>query len=402
MSSQSLYLEDPLTFEFNAAITGKVNLPGGKTGAFLDRTYFYPTGGGQEYDTGTIGEAQVVDVYKEGNEVVHVLDRDIEIGAIRAAINKDRRIRHMQQHTAQHLLTECFLQLFNLDTLSCNINGYSPTTLDLPATTLSKEDLERVEALANQIVFESRAVKSYFVTPEEVKNLPLRRQPTVNENIRIVEIDSFDYTPCGGTHCTNSGMIGVIKIVKVERPNKERTRISFVSGWPALQLLGEYHEIASNLSRQLGVPYAEIVSSVERQTEKLKAGEDELKLLRAEHLANEARHLAETAGSIGSPRFVLASFDQRPMSELRALADELKNKSGLIAALASYSAPKVSLIVTSARDTGISARQLLDEALAFIGGRGGGDAIIAQGGGSADEGQYQALLEKVKDYFNNR
>jgi alanyl-tRNA synthetase len=397
MISQFMYFEDPLKFEFEAVVRQKIDLPDGRTGVLLDRTYFYPEGGGQEHDTGTIAGAQVVEVYKEGDEprVIHILDRDIPLGPALARINQDRRLRNMQHHTAQHLLTQCFLRLFDLETESAHINGYSPSTLDLPLTTLQKHDLERAEDLANQITYEDRAVKSYFVTPEEFHRLPLRRTPSVSENIRIVEIDSFDYTPCGGTHCLTTGMIGAIKILKTERQN-DKTRVVFIAGRQALEYFREYQDIVTGAAGQLSLHPRDILPAIERQAEQLRTAQKELHELRLRHIALEAREMTEGGETVGVCRVILATFDRRPIEELRALAGEFRKMSRVVAVLSTFDGQKASLVAACSEDAGISASELLSRQLASIGGRGGGDRMVAQGGGPATESQYRALVEGAR------
>jgi len=397
MISQLLYFEDPLKLEFEAVVRQKIPLPGGRIGVTLDRTYFYPAGGGQEHDTGTIGEAHVLEVYKEGDEprVIHVLDRDIQLGSALARINPDRRLRHMQHHTAQHLLTQCFLRLFDLETESAHINGYLPSTLDLPLTALQKHELDRAEDLANQMIYEDRPVKSYFVTPEEFQRLPLRRAPSVTENIRIVEIDSYDYTPCGGTHCPTTGMIGVIKILKTERQN-DKTRVVFIAGRQALEYFREYQDVVTGLAGQLSVHPRDILTTIERQTELLRSAQKALQELRLEQIALEAREMAQAGEAAGPCRVILATFDRRPADELRVLGGEFRKMSRMIAVLSTYDGQKVSLVVACSEDAGVSAHELLSRLLASIGGRGGGDRTVAQGGGPATESQFRVLVEGAR------
>ena len=393
---QALYFEDPLVLEFEATVTRKFILADKQIGATLNQTYFYPTGGGQDFDTGSIGAAQVVNVYKEAGDVVHVLDQEIPLGKVTALINRERRVRHMQHHTAQHLLTQCFLKLFDLDTLSAHIGGFSPSTLDLPAANLSKENLGKVETLANNVIFENRAVRSYSVTPEKAQLLPLRRQSNLTENIRVVEIESFDYTPCGGTHCLNTGMIGLVKILKTEHPNSDRIRISFAAGLQACQLFDDIQGITTLLSKQLGVATGEITTAVQHLEEQLQLAQSALKLAQEQLLLVEAKRLTEGAEMHGSRRLILASFEKRPGNELRILAGELKKEPGIVAVLGSFDGQKYSLFVSCAPDTGMIARELLNLVLSHAGGRGGGDALIAQGGGTASEEQFKQLFDIVK------
>lgn len=406
MNAQLLYLEDPDQLEFDANITQKLPLPDGRVGLILDHTYFYPTGGGQEFDTGMLGPAQVVEVYKHGDEpqLVHVVDRDPGPGPVHASIHPERRLRHMQHHSAQHLLTQCFVRLLDLETVSANINGYTPSALDLVGKEVSgalvrKADLERVEDLANAVIYENRDVKAYFVTSEEIQRLPLRKPPSVNENIRIIEIDGYDYSACGGTHVHKTGSIGVIKILKAERQN-EKTRIHFIAGLQAVEYFRKYYDLLTSLSGQMSVHPQELGQVVQRQAEQLRTAQRELQLLRQEKLVLEAQQLAQSSQAVGSHRLALVFFENRPIPELRALADELRKMAGMVALLSAYDGQKISLVVACAEDSGISANDLLKQHLQIISGRGSGDARIAQGGGAASADQRQAFIMNIRQHLS--
>jgi alanyl-tRNA synthetase len=391
------YLDDPSILEFEANIRQKYLLPDGRIGVILDRTYFYPTGGGQECDTGTLGKARVIEVFKDEKEpvVVHVVDQDINPGPVIAHIDPERRQRAMQHHTAQHLLSQCFVELFDLDTISAHINGYSSSTIDLPLANLQKDDLKHVEDLANQIIFEDRRVKTYFISPDQLYTIPLRKAPKVSENIRIVEIETFDYSACGGTHLTSTGSIGMVKVTKTERVN-DKTRIHFIAGLQALQVFREYQDIVTGLAAQLSVHPSELEPTVQRQALLLKSQQRELHVLRLERCTLEAQKLSENAETLGKNCLILAVFEDRPLDELRALANELRKMPTMIALLASFYGQKISLIVVCGQDSGLNAREILNLQLATIGGRSGGDALLAQGGGSASEAQFKMFFAATK------
>ena len=397
INPQLLYQDDPLRLEFEAVVREQIHLPDGRLGLVLERTYFYPTGGGQEHDTGSIGPARVLDVFKQGEPpvLVHVVDRPVPAGPLTAHIDAGRRLRAMQHHTAQHLLSQCFLRLFNLETLSANINVDTPSTVDFPFTELTPEQLRQAEDLANQVIYENRVVKSYFVAPENISQVPLRRPPKAHENIRIIEIDGYDHSACGGTHVPQTGVIGVVKILRTERQN-EKTRLHFIAGWQALEAFQAYQATLGSLAAQLNVGWPELPQAVTRQSEQLRAAQKELQTLRTERLDWEAHNLAEQAPQSGGRRLVVASFENRPVAELRSLAEHLKATPGMAAVLAGYDGQKLSLVTVCAPQSGLEARQILQTLLAEVGGRGGGDAQIAQGGGSATPEQLQALLDHAR------
>jgi alanyl-tRNA synthetase len=400
MNTQLLYLNDVTVLEFQAHIRQQVTLPDGRAGVILDQTYFYPTGGGQEHDTGTLGEARVTEVLKDESSpeptVIHILSGDIPAGLVTGKIDAERRLRHMQHHTAQHLLSQCFLRLFEIESISSNINGYTPSTLDLAVSTLNRNQLDQIEDLANRMVYETRLVRTYFVAPEQLHNLPLRKPPKVSEDIRIVEIDGYDYTPCGGTHCISTGQIGVVKILKVERL-REQTRIYFVAGIQALQYFREYQETVLGISGQMSIHPHETLAGVQHLAEQLKTVQREAQVLRQEQLGFEALALAEKGDRYGSWRGVIATFENRPIPELRSMAETLKTSPGLVSVLSSYDGHKLSLVVTCSEKTGIAARDLLGKLLTSFSGRGGGDQQIAQGGGSATIDEFKLFPETVNN-----
>jgi len=433
---QMLHLDDPQRLEFEARVMRTLVLSEGRTGVVLDQTYFYPTGGGQEHDTGTLDGAAVVDVYKDEVEggVVHVLAGELTPGeaspgdaspgepgisrTVTGRIDASRRLRHMQHHTAQHLLSQCFLRLLGLESISANINGDSPSTVDiqLPLDSaqaeLTRADLDRVEDLANQVIYEDRLVKRYTVTPEQLQALPLRRPPKVSEAIRIVEIDGLDYTPCGGTHCASTGMIGVVKLLKAERQNEKggqaqiktirSARIVFIAGLQALAYFRAYQEIVLSLANQMSTHPQDVLNGYKRQVEQLKEAQRGLQGLRQEKLVFEAQRLAEHGEIYHSPaesrsyRLALAVFEQRPVSELRVMADELKRLGDVCSVLATYDGQKLSLLTVCPQGSPLAARDLLTRLLKSVGGRGGGDARLAQGGGTAQRGQVDELIGQAQ------
>jgi len=396
MNSQLLYQQDPTILEFEAEVVELLSLPGERRAAVLDRTYFYPTGGGQEHDTGEIGSARVVDVFKDEqhDRLVHVVQGTLDLGPVKARIDAERRLRAMQHHTAQHLLTQCILRQAGFETVSANINGYSPSTLDIVASEISKVDLDQAELMANSIIYEDRPVKTYIVSPKELSSIPLRRPPKVTENIRIVEIDDFDYSPCGGTHVLRTGSIGLLKVVKTERQN-DKLRVHFIAGLQAMQVFDAMFDALTGMAGQMSTGWQELPEVVQKLFEQHSTALKELQALRQASVCYEARELAEQAEDRQAIRLVRASYEARPVAELRLLAEQFKHLEHVVAYLSTFDGQKVSLVVTCGAGTGKDARQLLNAQLSQIGGRGGGDASLAQGGGISNPNQYQTFLQNV-------
>ncbi len=322
---------------------------------------------------------------------MHVVDRPpaaglvAAAGLVSAAIDRPRRLRHMQHHTAQHLLSHCCVQLLGLETVSANINGDTPSTLDLAGGEPGKEDLQRVEILANQIIAEDRPVRTYFVSPERLETIPLRKPPKVSEDIRIVEIAGLDYSACGGTHVSTTGGIGVVKILRAERV-KDKTRLHFVAGSRAVEYFQLLHDTVSGLASAMSVHPGELAAAVQRQSEQLKTVQRDLSRLQAELLVAEARQLYTQAEAYGDQKLVLAAFTSRTMNNLRSLAKELRLMPAVVAVLVSEdttSSPPypAQIVIACADGSSLRAQDLLRPLLSHIQGKGGGDATLAQGGG---------------------
>ena len=397
--TEQLYFDDPLTLEFTAQVIESRPLEGGKFGIILPCTYFYPTSGGQEHDTGSIGEVCVLDVYKNDGEIVHVTDKTLASGEYPAQIDRERRIRAMQHHTAQHILSASFLEVADIDSISANINGENPSTIDLDTDDVPDETLRRAEEFANGIFFENRAVKTYNVTQDEIANMPMRKPPKVTGSIRVVEVDGFDYTPCGGTHCLTTGMVGLLKIVKTERV-KQKLRIHFVVGYQALEYFQQTQSAAQGAALLLDSGLDGVVTAVERLQEQLKQAQSELDNLRGVVRGVEAEKLIANAEEVGDLRLVTALFENRPASELRSLADKLRRESGAVAVLATFDGTKLSMVASCAEDTNVDARELLNNHLAPIGGQGGGNQNLAQGGGATNKSALEILFTQTKNYLN--
>ena len=396
MNPQLLYQEDPTKLEFEASVVEILTLPNSRKGVVLDKTYFYPTGGGQEYDTGQIGSARVVEVYEdEGHSnLVHVVEGEVNLGLVQAHIDAERRLRHMQHHTAQHLLTQCLLRQTGLETVSANINGYSPSTLDIVGMQINKSDLEQAELLANRIIYEDRIVKTYVVSPKVLISIPLRRPPKVTENIRIVEIDRYDYSPCGGTHVLHTGSIGLVKVLKAEHQN-DRLRIYFIAGLQAMEVFSQMYDTFSSLANQMTISWQDIPEVVSKQADQLSTIQKDFQALRQASIRYEAHELVVKAEEYTGIRLLRASFEGRPVNELRMMAEEFKQIPDLVAFLATYDGLKLSLVVSCGEASGRDARQLLSLQLAIFNGRGGGDAKLAQGGGMATDEQYRTFMQQV-------
>jgi alanyl-tRNA synthetase len=213
-----LYYHDPDLLEFEAVISS-VHKREAKVGTVLDRSAFYPTSGGQLHDIGRLNGVAVIDVEEdEDGQVVHVTESTVgEVGRrIQGAVDAERRWRHRQQHTAQHILSALCANLYNAETVSVHLGeSYGAVELDVPA--VSDSDMTQLEAEANRVVREAQPVEILLLSPEEAQRLALRRPPAREGIIRIIKTGELDWSACGGTHCRNTAQVGLIKLAGTEK-----------------------------------------------------------------------------------------------------------------------------------------------------------------------------------------
>ena len=393
--TEKRYFDNPMTTEFTAEIVGTRRDEHG-FGVILPSTFFYPTGGGQSNDTGTIGSARVVDVVADGDEIIHFLDTEIEIGSYPAKIDWDRRFANMQHHTGQHIFSAVFWHEMGLETLSSHISGVAPSTIDFNKDSLSVKEIALVEKKANQIIFENREIKAYFV--ENKDSVDFRRPPKVDGEIRVIEIDGYDYSACGGTHCSQTGMVGMLKITRTERIN-HKTRIHFVAGWQALAFLGKVQTAAQETAMMLAVGVDGLNETVLNLQSHLKEAQSELKSLRKIALDVEVSKMVQHAEEVGENWVVTKLFENRGPAALRSIAMKLRVYPNIVAILASFDGEKLSLVTSCANETDVNANVLLQKHLAPFEGRGGGDESIAQGGGTINKENLKDIFSKTKSYL---
>lgn len=247
--------------EFTTKIKEKLK-KNGKFFVELEETYFYPDGkGGQLGDRGKIENANVLSVIEEDSKVLHEVDTLDLNEEVKCRIDKERRKEISREHTAQHILSQAFIVLHNLETVSFHM-GENYSTIDLNGILSSNEEFEKVELLANNIVLEDRLVKKYFVSREDLENLDLRKKIEIEGPIRVVEIENFDKSLCGGTHVDKTGEIGIIKIFKTEKIKGNLTRVYFSSGFRALKIFQKKVELIDDISRNLTTGEGELAAKI--------------------------------------------------------------------------------------------------------------------------------------------
>jgi alanyl-tRNA synthetase len=375
--TQRLYYTDSGVRTFDALVQA-CDAAGDRFHVVLNRTAFYPSSGGQPFDTGRLGGVPVVDVIdREDGTVAHVLTAPVDRGAtVHGEIDWARRFDHMQQHTGQHMLSAAFDRLVGVRTESFHL-GSDASTIDL-AREVTPSDIDRAEAAANDVVWEDRPVVVRFVEGEEIEHLPLRKAPARTGTLRIVEVADFDVSACGGTHVARTGMVGVIAVTGVER-FKGASRVSFACGGRALRSHGSLREVVLGVTRALSVLPSEVKPAIERLQAESRETAKLVRRLREELAGFRAGTLRSEAEAIGPYRGVLRAEPELDSGALKGLASAVVTGSGLVVVMTGRGTP-LPVVVARSVDVALDAAALLRELAAELGGRGGGTAAMAQGG----------------------
>ena len=391
-----LYYRDSFLYNFDAEVRSAVETP--RPSLTLDRTAFYPTSGGQIHDTGWLvspdARLRVTEVADtEDGHVVHYLEaplKDVKPGTrIRGEVDPARRRDHMQQHSAQHVLSAAFVRLFAMPTVSFHMaDDYC--SIDLNTPSLSKEQIESAERLANEIVLENRGVDIRFVTREEAEKIGLRKlPPTERDELRLIDIRDFDLTACGGTHVSNTGQIGSISLRKTEKV-RQGYRVEFVAGE---RVVSTARRDFSTLSETAALFSAHIYDVPQQARKSL----DEIRSLRKQREQSQdeladvqaATLLAESPEN-GGRKLVIRTFRDRELNFLKLLAQKVTRQAPAIALLATES-PQPALVFAQSAGQPYDMGALLKQTMAKLGGRGGGSKDLAQGGAPQSAGLADAL-----------
>jgi alanyl-tRNA synthetase len=378
-----LYYTDPYLKEFDAQVVDIRDL-NGRTGVVLNRTAFYPSSGGQPFDTGTIGGARVVDVVDgEDGAIVHVVDGVVEVSMpyagleiLTGRIDWARRFDHMQQHTGQHVLSAAIDHVCGVRTESFHLGAVS-STIDL-ARELTLAEIAESEDLANAVVWEDRPVAIRFVDAEDTAALQLRKESARTGTLRIIDVEGFDVSACGGTHVGRTGAIGIIAISGWERL-RGGTRLEFRCGSRALRAHRLLRDTVAAGGRLLSTGSDELPQAIERLQEDGKELRRRVKDLDSRLAGYEADAIAAHAVDVQGVRLVAEAVPDADINAIKTIAQGVASRPGHIAVLLTTTSP-ASVVVARAPDVPVDAARILKQLIAHFGGKGGGRPELAQGG----------------------
>ncbi|MGZ0049517.1 alanyl-tRNA editing protein [Brevibacillus gelatini] len=377
-----IYYQDAYVRKFTAQVIRQGREEDGTPYAVLSQTAFYPTGGGQPADLGTLGDCRVIDVEEVAGEVRHRLEAPLpeDCTEVIGQIDWDRRFDHMQQHAGQHILSAAFLEVVQAETVAFHL-GKERVTIDVRLDELTPDVWEAVEQRANQVVLENHPIIARFVDDEELATLPLKKQPTVTENVRVVIIPEYDYNPCGGTHPARTGEVGMIKILGWER-HRGNIRLEFICGLRALRDYTRKQVAVRELAKLFATSEADLIV----QAERVLAERDSLKARLADAekqlLESEVRKQLDVAEQVGAARVITRVFPDKTIQQLQQFAQlAVAEAPDVVCLLAAATDEKTQLVFARGQAVNVAVNQLIKETLPLIGGKGGGNPAMAQGGG---------------------
>lgn len=402
-----LYYHDSFAYAFDAVVRSV--LTGPRLGLVLDRTAFYPTSGGQLFDTGWIAvgdrtksthELRVIEVTEsKDGAIVHYVEMPegaepagvIEPGTcVYGRIDAARRRDHMQQHSAQHVLSAAFDRLFTMRTVSFHMGAdYCSIDLDTPA--LTPTHVEAAERLANEVILEDRPVAIRFVARDEVADLDLRKDPVADRaELRIIDVQDFDRSACGGTHVNRTGQIGCVLLRKTEKV-RHGWRVEFVAGERAVATARSDFTALTTTAALFSAAPSDVADQARRALDEVRSLRKQHEQLHLELASAQAVAIVADTPEVDGRRVVVQSFADRDVSALKQLAQALTRGGPSVVAILAATSPSVSLVFAQSTGAGFDMRALMQATVRKLGGRGGGTKDIAQGGAPNADGIDDAL-----------
>ena len=371
--TKKLYHEDAYLLEFDASVVERRELEG-RPAVVLDRTAFYPEAGGQSSDRGTLAGVAVVDVVDAEGIIIHVLAAPVGAASVHGVVDRARRFDRMQQHSGQHILSEAFIEVLKGATLSFHI-GDEVSTLEIGVPKISDADLDRVEARANAVIFDDLEIRTYFVPEEKIGTVPLRKPPKKGEGgmIRVVEVDRFDHSACGGTHCRRAGEVGLIKVVKSEKI-RGNLRFEFVCGGRALRDYQEKNRTVRHAASAFSVAERDIPAAIDKTQTEAKAMKKRARRLEERVAAFEAGQMAREA----TGKVIQTVFEDRSPEEARFLALNIIRQGEFVVLFAAPGEGRSHILLAASEALGLDARMLVPVIDKILEARGGGSPSLVE------------------------
>jgi alanyl-tRNA synthetase len=391
-ATERLYYHDSFLREFDAHVIS-CEKDGERWKIVLDRTAFYPTSGGQPYDTGKLADVPVIEVADAKDKVVHYASAAIPVGPVHGVIDWPRRIEHMQQHTGQHLLSAAFIELFGFQTVSFHL-GKEISTIDLDTAAVKAEHLEKAERRVNEVIFEDKPVVIRFGTAEELAEAGIRKKVERKGVLRAIEVEGFDRQPCGGTHLERTGQAGLLLIRKLER-RRDQCRVEFVCGFRALAAARSDFSTLTQAASLLSCGLVEVPAVLGKLIEERRVQHGAVKRLEERLAEHETRELLASQAATGAAgvRVIASVLEDATPTYLGLLTAKLVAETNVVALLASRASGHVVFAQSKGLPHDMGA--LLRDTLKQFAGKGGGAKDFAQGS-MADAGKAGDVVAYAK------
>jgi alanyl-tRNA synthetase len=399
-----LYYQDSFLYNFDAEVHEVIETP--RPALILDRSAFYPTSGGQIHDTGHITIANNDHKFRvteaadtEDGRIVHYLEgplKDVQPGSrIHGEIDPARRRDHMQQHSAQHVLSAAFVRLFNMPTVSFHMaDDYCSIDLDTPS--LTPTQIESAERLANEIILENRPVDVRYVTREEAANLGLRKLPPVErDQLRLIDIHDWDLTACGGTHVAHTGQIAGILLRKSEKV-RQGYRVEFVAGQRAVATARRDFTALTETAAMFSANIYDVPHQARKSLDEIRALRKQAEQSQEDLAAAQATTLLAATPETHGRKLIVETLIGRDLNFLKLLAQKLTRQSPSVIALLATDSPQPALVFAQSPGQPHDMAALLKQTVASLGGRGGGSKDLAQGAAPQSTGLAAALVAAVQ------
>ncbi len=402
-----LYYRDSFLYNFDAEVRSVLESP--RPALILDRTAFYPTSGGQIHDTGWLENSdakfrvtEVADT--EDGHIVHYLEaplKDVQPGTrVHGTIDAVRRRDHMQQHSAQHVLSAAFVRLFNMPTVSFHMaDDYCSIDLDTPS--LTQDQIESAERLANEIVLESRPVDVRYVSRDEAATLGLRKLPPADrDQLRIIDIRDLDLSACGGTHVAHTGQIAGLLLRKYEKV-RQGYRVEFVAGQRAVATArGDFSTLTETAALFSSHIY-DVPEQARKSLEEIKSVRKQYEQSQDDLAATQAAALLAETPETSGRRIIVRTFSGRDLAYLKLLTQKLTRQSSAVIALLASESPQPAVVFAQSDGQPHDMAALLKQTVSSLGGRGGGSKDFAQGGVPQSTNLAAALASAAQSLSSN-
>lgn len=399
MNTEKLFYKDAYIKEFIANITEIVEKDD-KILVTLDKTAFFPGGGGQSCDKGFIDGIEVIDMIEENGKIFHVLNkRPKNLSYIKCSINWGDRLDGMQQHLGQHVLSGCFFNLFSANTAGIHI-GEDISTVDIVGY-IEEEKIKEAETMANRVISECHRVEFIMATRKEAKSMGLRRDLATNDSqIRIVKIENLDINACCGVHPSNTQGLQLIKIKGFEK-HKGNTRIQFLVGNRAINDYTNRDKILDDICLKLSSGQEDVINSLNNLQEKyneLKSENSKIRIMLSDY---ELKELVSSGEKVKENIIIKKIYEDEEMRFLNKLASKIVEEDGRIVLFATHDKEKANLLFACSKSiSNLNVSDLLKDVISLIDGKGGGSNVLAQGGGKNISNLDNAMdyaLRKVRD-----